>query len=323
MQPHAEVMPGDLGRPPGPQPAAILRSLPVQAQGMPPRVVDRCAARTDSHQPAPPGLRPWAPTLPRRRTEDRGSGGLPPPRLVRRPRKAFLDHLRATGGGSHARPLRLGRVAPGPAGGRQGVGVGPGRANAHAGQHPSRGDHQPQRAPCIPAQAVPPAPRRPAGPLAGPAPLGLPRRAPGARAGCREAARGRQAGHEGPHKGPQRLGRRPQLAVTRLPRGPRRQGRPPVTLGLAIQAPRPAPARPRPDQSHSHACAPAARGLWPRGWLRGQGDLATSIDQDVKSRQEGGHLNQRSAPDLGEESALLPAGGTFRVSSSCQLTPSV
>ena len=266
MQPHAEVMPGDLGRPPGPQPAAILRSLPVQAQGMPPRVVDRCAARTDSHQPAPPGLRPWAPTLPRRRTEDRGSGGLPPPRLVRRPRKAFLDHLRATGGGSHARPLRLGRVAPGPAGGRQGVGVGPGRANAHAGQHPSRGDHQPQRAPCIPAQAVPPAPRRPAGPLAGPAPLGLPRRAPGVRAGCREAARGRQAGHEGPHKGPQRLGEAAAAGGDTAPAWAAAARPPAGDAGPSDTSPAPGPspatARPEPQSRLRAGCAwPVAQGV--------------------------------------------------------------
>jgi hypothetical protein len=46
------------------------------------------------------------------------------------------------------------------------------------------------------------------------------------------------------------------------------------------------------------------------------------IDQHVQSRQEGVHINHRRAPYC-EERAMLPAGGTFRVAISGQLTPSV
>src|SRR5678816_3785541 len=95
IQPHAEVMQGDLGRPTGPEPAEIMRSLPVQAKGMKQLVVDRFDDLTDSSQPAPQRLRPLPPTLPLWRTDDLGSVGLPPPRLVRLALKTLIDHIGA------------------------------------------------------------------------------------------------------------------------------------------------------------------------------------------------------------------------------------
>src|SRR4029453_841797 len=107
IQPHAEVMQCDLSRQTSPKPAEIMRSLPVQAKGMKQLVVDRFDDLTDSCQPAPQGLRPWAPTMPLRRTDDLGSVGLPPLRLVRLALKALIDNIGATDGGANARQLRM------------------------------------------------------------------------------------------------------------------------------------------------------------------------------------------------------------------------
>src|SRR5215471_4815777 len=95
-----------------------------------------------------------------------------------------------------------------------------------------------------------------------------------------------------------------------------------MTLGRAIKAALTAQALPLPAQGQSHHLTPAEGRLGARVGRGGQRERAKVIDQHVQSRQEGVHINHRSAPYC-EERAILPAGGTFRVSISRQLTPSV
>jgi hypothetical protein len=47
------------------------------------------------------------------------------------------------------------------------------------------------------------------------------------------------------------------------------------------------------------------------------------IDHDIKHRQEGVHIDSRFALNLGEDSAILLVGCTFRATVREQLTPSV
>src|SRR4029453_8841535 len=95
-----------------------------------------------------------------------------------------------------------------------------------------------------------------------------------------------------------------------------------MVLGIAVKAPLTAKALPLPEQGQGHHLTPAQGRL--RAWVRlgRQREHAKVIDHHVKSRQEGVHINHRSAPYFADR-AILPAEGTFRVSISYQLTPSV
>jgi hypothetical protein len=81
------------------------------------------------------------------------------------------------------------------------------------------------------------------------------------------------------------------VPIELLPCGQRRKGCPELALGLAVNAPRTAKALPLPEQGQGHHFAPAQSGLWSWGWLRGQRELAKIIRHNVKSRQEGVHLD--------------------------------
>src|SRR6516165_8576350 len=133
--------------------------------------------------------------------------------------------------------------------------------------------------------------------------------------------------------GPQELDERQQkghqggLLLAALPLivlsgGQRRQGGPERARGSAVKAARTATALPLPAQSQGDPLTPAEGRLGARVGRGGQSEHAKVIDQHVQSRQEGVHINHRRAPYC-EERAMLPAGGTFRVAISGQLTPSV
>src|SRR5262245_13077854 len=115
----------------------------------------------------------------------------------------------------------------------------------------------------------------------------------------------------------------PHLAVELLPCRQLGEGGLEMALGIAVKAPLTAKALPLPEQGQGEHLAPAQGRLGARVWLGGQRELAKVINYNVKSSQEGVHINHRSAPCLGKDRAILPAGGTFRVAIRCQLTPSV
>jgi hypothetical protein len=96
-----------------------------------------------------------------------------------------------------------------------------------------------------------------------------------------------------------------------------------MALGVAVQAPLTAKALPLTAQGQGHHLAPAQGGLGARVRLGRQRSLAKVVYHNVKSSQEGVHIDHRSAPYLGEDRAILQAVGTFCVIISCQLTPSV
>src|SRR5262245_4352510 len=295
IQPHAEVMQRDLGRQTGPKPAELMGPLSVQAKGMKQLVVDRFDDLPDSGQPAPQGLRPWRPTIPLWWTDDLGPVGLPPHRLVRLALKALIDDIGATGGGSNAWQPRMGMATQGKEGLGQGLVFGTGRAEAKAGNRPHRVDRQKQMEPFIPAQAVAPANIRQAGQPARPTPLGIPGRDPRAVEGFIGAALGRQERHEVQKKGHQCLVLLPHLAVELLPRGQLWKSGPQVTLCIAIKAPLTAKALPLPKHGQGHDFAPAERSLRSRALLRGQGSLAKIVYHDVKSSQEGVHIDHSNS----------------------------
>src|SRR5919108_3695944 len=113
IHPDTDVMPGDLCRQPGPKPAELMGPLPVQAEGMKERVLDRCDALTDPREPAPQGLWPWGLPMPLGRTEDLGSRGLPPGGLMRLALQARIDDIRAQSRAPHTGYPRVGVAAQG------------------------------------------------------------------------------------------------------------------------------------------------------------------------------------------------------------------
>ena len=175
----------------------------------------------------------------------------------------------------------------------------------------------------IPAQVVAPADIRQAGQPACATTLGLAGRHPEAVKGFIGAALGRQEVDEIQKKGDQDRMRLAAQPMVLLPRRQLRKGRPEMALRLAVTAALTAKAVPLPDQGQGSHRTPAEDSLGTRVWRGGQRERAKVIDHNVKSGQEGGHINPRSAPYLGEDRAMRPAGGTFRVSISCQRTPSV
>jgi hypothetical protein len=86
-----------------------------------------------------------------------------------------------------------------------------------------------------------------------------------------------------------------------------------VALRIAVNAALAAKSLPLREQSQGHHLTPAEGSLGARVWFRGQRERAKVIDHHVKSSQEGVHIDHRSAPYLGEERAILPAGSTFCV----------
>jgi hypothetical protein len=323
MQPETQGMQGPLCGQARLPPAERMRPFPLAAPGGMAFLLDRRPKLADAREPAPPGLRPRPLAVAPGWAEDWGAGGRPPRRLVRLARKALGDALRTPGGSPDPGQPRRGRAAQGKPCRRPRWLLGAGCPTPQAGAHPDRGDGQQEGAPCSPAPPVPPAkvglPRQPPGPPA----LGSAGRPPGAVAGCIGPALGRPEGDERQQKRHQGRVRPPDLPLGLLAGGPRRQGGPALARGGAVHAPRPAQALPRPAQGPGHHRAPAQGGLGARGRLGRQSSRAQVVHQNGKSRQEGVHIDQRSAPYLGEERAMLQAVGTFCVSSSCQLTPSV
>ena len=323
IHPEAEVRQGDLGGQARLQPAQLMGPFPIQAEGMLELRVDGLHTLADAREPAPPRLGPRPLPVPPGWAEDLGAGGRPPRRMVRLALTALVDDLRSHRGRPHTGQAWLGLAAQGNKGFRQCLILGAGRPTAQAGAHAGRGHGQQPRDAFIPAQVVAPThigpPRQPAR-----APtLGLPGRAPGALEGFRGTALGRQEPDKRQKKGDQGGVLPTALSMVWLPRGQRRQGGPEMPLGLAIKAPRTPKTLPRPAQGQGDDLTPAQGGLGAWGWLGGQRSLAKVIRHNVQNRQEGVHIAQRHAPCRGEERAVLPAGGTFRVAIRGQLTPSV
>jgi hypothetical protein len=98
------------------------------------------------------------------------------------------------------------------------------------------------------------------------------------------------------------------LPIVLLPREQSRKGGPQVALRIAVKAALAAKALLLREQSQGHHLTPAEGSLGARVWFRGQRELAKVIDHNVKSSQEGVHIDHRSAPYLGEERAILPVG---------------
>src|SRR5215467_6966355 len=96
-----------------------------------------------------------------------------------------------------------------------------------------------------------------------------------------------------------------------------------MPVRLAIQPELTAKALPLPEEGQGHRLTPAKSRLRSSMGLGRQRGRAHIIYHDVKSRQEGVHIDHRAAPYLGEERAMLQVDGTFRSTVSCQLTPSV
>src|ERR671917_422549 len=134
----------DLGRQTGAKSAKFMGSLPVQAKSMKQLVVDRFDDLPDAGQPAPQGLGPWRPTIALRGTQDLGAIGLPPPRLVCLPLKAFVDDVGTQGGTPRTEQPWMGPAAQGKEGLRQRLVFGTSRAKAKAGNHPYGVDRQQQ-----------------------------------------------------------------------------------------------------------------------------------------------------------------------------------
>src|SRR5215468_7051803 len=323
MQPDAEVMPGDLRGQARRQPAERMGPFPLAAQGVRELLMDRLHHLADAREPAPPWLGPRPLAGAPRWADDLGAVGPPPRRRVRLALKALVDAIRTARGSSDTGQPRLGSAAPGKKRLRQRLILGAGGSPTTAGEHPHWVDGQQEGAPCIPAQPVPPAhvgqPRQPPCPPA----LGIPGRPPGAVEGCIGPALGRSEVDEVQKKRHQGRVLPPDLPLVLFSGGQRRKGGPELALGGAGKAPRTAKALPRPEQGPGHHLTPTQSRRWSWVWRGGQRGLVTVIDHNGKSRQEGVHINHRRAPYLGEERAMLPAGGTFRIAISCQLTPNV
>src|SRR5262249_54576511 len=91
-----------------------------------------------------------------------------------------------------------------------------------------------------------------------------------------------------------------------LPRRQRGEGGVHMPLGLAVKTAFTAKALPLAKDRQGHHRTPAEGSLGARVWFRGQRELAKVIDHNVKRRQEGVHIDHRSAPYLGEDRAILP-----------------
>ena len=323
IQPDTEVMQGHLRRHAPLQPAEVMRPFPLETECMPELLIPGRHDLASPRPPAPEPLGPRCAAMALRGTDDLGALGLPPGVLGGVPLDALIDNLRPVGRGPAARQARGGRAAQGKARLRPGGILRTRRPKTEAGAPPHGGDRQEQLPAFVPAQPVAPAHSGQARPPA-PAPaLGVPCRDTGAVQGFVRTPPGRQPLEEGQKTRHERLLVLTDVAMALLARGQRGQGGAPMLVRRAIHTARTAKALPLPEEGQGHHCAPAKRGLRPRVWLRKQGGRAKSIDHHVESRQEGVHINQSSAPSLGEERAILPARGTFRVSISCQLTPSV
>src|SRR5918911_3521190 len=81
------------------------------------------------------------------------------------------------------------------------------------------------------------------------------------------------------------------LPMELLPGGQRRKGGPEMTLGVAVKAALTTKALPLPEQGQGHHLAPAQGGLGSRVGLRGQRGLAKVVGHNVKSSQEGVHID--------------------------------
>jgi hypothetical protein len=237
--------------------------------------------------------------------------------------KALVDNRGTPRGCPDTGQARMRLAAQGKTRLRQRLLLGASRPNAKAGAHPTRVHRQQQLDACIPAQTVAPAAICQAGQPACATPLGSAGRPPGAVEGFIGTALGCQEADEIEQKCDQGCLLRADLPIVLLPRRQRRKGRPEMARCIAVKAALTAKALPRPAQGQGDHLTPAEGRLGTRVGLGGQGEPAKVIDHNVKSSQEGVHINPRSAPYLGEERAILSAGGTFRVSISCQLTPSV
>src|SRR5215471_9532687 len=94
IQPHAEVMQGDLRRQARLQPAEGMGPFAIEAEGTLQLVMDRLHNLADAREPAPQRLRPRRLTVPLGRAEDLGPVGPPPRRMVRLALKALVDDIR-------------------------------------------------------------------------------------------------------------------------------------------------------------------------------------------------------------------------------------
>ena len=148
----------------------------------------------------------------------------------------------------------------------------------------------------IPAQPVAPADIGQAGQPAGTPALGIAGRHPGAIEGFIGTALSAQEPDEIQNKCHQGGMLLADLPIVLFPGGQRWKGGPEMALGIAIKAALTAKALPLPAQGQGHHLTPAEGRLGARVELGGQSELAKVIDHHVKSRQEGVHINHRSAP---------------------------
>src|SRR5215467_4364122 len=108
IQPHAEVMQGDLRGQAPLQPAEGMGPFAIQAEGMLELVMDRLHNLADASEPAPQRLGPRRLTVPLRWADDLGAVGRPPRCMVRLALKALIDDIRTQRRGPDTGQARLG-----------------------------------------------------------------------------------------------------------------------------------------------------------------------------------------------------------------------
>jgi len=99
IQPHAEVMQGDLRSQARLQPTECMGPFSIQAEGMMELVIDRLHNLADAGEPAPQRLGPRRLTVPLGRADDLCPVGHPPRLLVGLALKALVDDRGTQRGG--------------------------------------------------------------------------------------------------------------------------------------------------------------------------------------------------------------------------------
>jgi len=138
MQPHAEVLPGDLRGQARLQPAACMGPFPIQAEEMMELVMDRLHKLADAGEPAPPRRGPRRLPVPLGRADDLGPVGRPPRHRVGLALTALVDDRGTQRGRPDTGQARMGLAAQGNKRLRQRLLLGAGRPTATAGEPPKR-----------------------------------------------------------------------------------------------------------------------------------------------------------------------------------------
>ena len=295
----------------------------IEAEGMPELLIHGLDDLPYSSQPASEPLGPRHLAVALRWADDLGAIG-PPPGLVEGVSlEALVDDLWPTGREAHTRQARVGRAPEGKERLRQGLIFGAGRTTAEASDHPPGVDRQEHMEAFIPAQPVAPANISPARQPSGSSALGIPGGDPGAIEGFIGTALSSQEPDEMQKKRHEGRVLLAALPIELLPGGQSREGGPEMTLGLAVKAALTAKALPLPEHRQGHHLTPAQGGLRSRVWLGGQRGLAKVVCHNVKSRQEGVHIDHSICSLSCRRESNATGRGPFRSAISCQFTPSV